>query len=42
MLEIWMDITSNALHLVENEEHFSFAAGNPSPTVKPVARLCTS
>lgn len=42
MLKIWMDITRNALHLVGNEENSASAAGNPSPSVKPVARLCTS
>jgi hypothetical protein len=42
MIKIWMDITRNALHLVGNEENFASVAGNPSPSVKPVARLCTS
>jgi len=41
LLKIWVDITRNALNLVENEKHFASAAGKPSPTVKPVGRVCT-
>jgi hypothetical protein len=37
-----MDITRNPLYLVEDEEHFASTAGNPSPSVKPAARLYTS